>query len=34
MSFWTLHHKNVLFKPTIQSYKSLYKGNAESDQCQ
>ena len=24
MSFWTLHHKS-LFKPTMQSYKPLYK---------
>ena len=34
MSFWTLHHKNVSFKPAIQSYKPLYKSNAEIDQCQ
>ena len=26
--------KNVLFKPTIQSYKALYKSNAEFDHCQ
>ena len=32
--FWTLHHKNVLFKPAIQSYKPLYKSNAEIDHCQ
>ena len=37
MSFWTLHNKNVLFKPTIQSYKPLYKAmqtasNPTSDQ--
>ena len=23
--FWTLHHKNILFKPTKQSYNPLYK---------
>ena len=33
MSFWTLHHKNVLLKPTIQSYNPLYKNNAEFDHC-
>ena len=30
----TLHHKKVLFKPTIQSYKALYKRNAEIDHYQ
>ena len=34
MFFWILHHKNVLFKPTIQSYKPLYKNNAEIGHCQ
>ena len=29
MNTMTLHHINVLFKPTTQSYKSLYKSNAE-----